>query len=264
MENLITLANGDVTAPEKLRQYFDTVFAAEEGGEEFAVNLSHVWRIGYATKGGAVKALQKSFVEGVDYRVVIQLDENPQGGRPEDVYHLTTSCAEYFAVRANREVFEVYRNCRKAVKNILRGALPDFSDPVAAARAWADAEEGKRLALAQANESAAKLELARPKIEFADAVAVAANSIPMSSAAKYLKLPGVGRNKLFRMLRADKVLRANNEPYQHHIDAGLFEVEPQHYKAGENGERIVGTTRVTGKGLDWLVKKYKTNHSPTA
>ncbi|NVO31196.1 phage antirepressor KilAC domain-containing protein [Hymenobacter lapidiphilus] len=253
----ITLANGDVTAPEKLRHYFEAVFAAEDSGEEFAVRLSSVWRIGYGRKADAVAALRKSFVEGVDFEVLRQLPENPTGGRPEEVYSLTTSCLEYFVVRANREVFDVYRNCRKAVKNLLRGSLPDFSDPVASARAWADAEESKQLALAQASQAVAQLERARPKIEFADAVAIAANSVPMGAAAKHLKLPGIGRNKLFRMLRADKVLQANNEPYQHHVDAGLFEVQTQHYKAGEKGQRIVGTTRVTGKGLQWLTKRYK-------
>ncbi|GAB2866298.1 phage antirepressor KilAC domain-containing protein [Hymenobacter ruber] len=258
MESLITLANGDVTAPDKLRHYFDTVFAAEDSGEEFPVTMSGgIWRIGYTRKDNAVAALRKTFVEGVDYQVSLKVQENPEGGRPEEEYSLTTSCAEYFAVRANREVFEVYVNCRKAIKNILRGNMPDFSDPVAAARAWADAEEGKRKALAEASVSAAQLEQARPKIEFAEAVAIAANSVPMSAAAKYLKLPGVGRNKLFRMLRADRILQANNEPYQSQIDAGHFEVEPQHYKAGEKGERIAGTTRVTGKGLQYLQKRYK-------
>jgi phage antirepressor YoqD-like protein len=257
MESLITLANGDVTAPEKLRHYFDTVFAAEDSGEEFAVNLEHIWRIGYSRKDVAVRALLGQFAEGIDFQVSRIIAENPEGGRPAEQYRLTTSCAEYLAVRANREVFDVYRNCRKAIKNILRGNMPDFSDPVAAARAWADAEEGKRKALAEATASAAQLEEARPKIEFADAVAIAANSVPMSAAAKYLKLPGIGRNKLFRMLRLDKILQANNEPYQSQIDAGHFEVEPQHYKAGEKGERIVGTTRVTGKGLQYLSKRYR-------
>lgn len=257
MNTLITLANGDMTAPDKLRHYFDTVFAAEDGGEEFAVNLEHIWRVGYSRKDVAVRALITQFTEGIDFEVSRTIAENSEGGRPAEVYRLTTSCAEFLAVRSNRDVFEVYRNCRKAIKNILRGALPDFSDPVAAARAWADAEEGKRLALAKANESAARLELARPKIEFAEAVAVAANSVPMSAAAKYLKIPGVGRNKLFRMLRADKILQANNEPYQAHIDAGHFEVEPQHYEAGEKGKRLTGTTRCTPKGLIYLAKKYK-------
>lgn len=257
MEALITLANGTAATRQKMADYFDMVFAAEETGDEFPVSLEHVWRIGYASKGAAVKALRKNYEEGVDFTSFVQVVKREVGGSAEEVFALSVSCLEHFAVRGNREVFEVYRNCRKAIKNIIRGTLPDFSDPVAAARAWADAEEGKRLALAAANESAAKLELARPKIEFAEAVAVAANSVPMSAAAKYLKIPGIGRNKLFRMLRADKVLQANNEPYQSQIDAGHFEVEPQHYKAGEKGERLVGTTRVTGKGLQYLSKKYK-------
>ena len=49
-----------------MRHYFDTVFAAEDSGKKFAVNLEHVWRIGYATKEAAVKALtrQKHELEG--------------------------------------------------------------------------------------------------------------------------------------------------------------------------------------------------------
>lgn len=257
MESIITLADGRTAQSDKLREYFDGIFRAEESGTPFPVELSHVWPIGYSRKDNAVAALRKNFIEGVDYVSFLNVKEREVGAAVEGVYHLTTSCAEYFTVRANREVFEVYRNCRVAVKNILRGSLPDFSDPVAAARAWADAEEGKKLALAQAGQAVAQLELARPKIEFADAVAIAANSVPMSAAAKHLKLPGIGRNKLFQMLRADKVLQANNEPYQQHVDAGLFEVQTQHFKAGQKEERIAGTTRVTGKGLQWLAKRYK-------
>lgn len=254
----ITLADGRLAQSDKLREYFDGIFRAEDSGTSFPVDLSHVWPIGYTRKDNAVAALRKSFIEGVDYVVSLNVKENPEGGRPEELYQLTTGCAEYFAVRANRAVFDVYIQCRQAVRNILRGALPDFSDPIASARAWADAKEAEMKAIAAASETAAALEQARPKIEFADAVAIAANSVPMSAAAKHLKLPGIGRNKLFRMLRADKVLQANNEPYQQHVDAGLFEVQTQHYKAGEKGERLAGTTRVTGKGLQWLTKRYKT------
>ncbi len=257
MNTLITLANGDLTAPEKLRHYFETVFAAEESGEEFAVNLSHVWRIGYGRKDNAVAALRKRFVEGIDYQSLLIVKEREIGATTEEVFNLTVSCAEYFAVRANREVFEVYRNCRKAVKNILRGNMPDFSDPVAAARAWADSEERKRKALAEASVSAAQLAQARPKIEFADAVAIAANAMPIGSVAKYLRLPGVGRTKLFAMLRRDKILQANNEPYQSQIDAGHFEVELQVYAAGQKGKRTTGTTRCTSAGLLFLSRKYK-------
>ena len=75
METLITLANGDVTAPDKLRHYFDTVFAAEDGGEEFAVNLEHIWRVGYSRKDVAVRALVTQFSEGIDWPIVATLSK---------------------------------------------------------------------------------------------------------------------------------------------------------------------------------------------
>lgn len=256
----ITLADGRITQYDKLREYFAGIFEAEKSGEEYPVELAHVWPIGYTRKDNAVAALRKNFVEGVDYVSFLQIKEREVGATTEEVFALTVSCAEYFAVRANRDVFEVYRQCRQAVRNLLQGSLPDFSDPAAAAEAWAAEYRGKQLALAQAAEAGRQLAAAQPKIEFADAVALAANTVPMSQAAKVLKLPGVGRNKLFAMLRADKVLKSNNEPYQQHIDAGYFELQANPYQAGVNGakgQRLGVTTRVTGRGIEWLQKRYK-------
>lgn len=257
MDNLITLANGDVTAPDKLRHYFDTVFASEDSGEEFPVNLEHIWRIGYTRKDNAVAALRKSFLEGVDFASFLRIKEREIGGTTEEVFMLTTSCAEYFAVRANREVFDVYVNCRKAVKNIIRGTLPDFSDPVAGARAWADAKEAELKALAQANHAAAELQQARPKIEFAEAVATAANTLSMGEAAKWLKIKGMGRNLLCERLRNDGIFSRKNEPKQQYLDAGYFEVKAQTFAAGSKEQRVGCTPRVTSKGVEWLQKRLK-------
>lgn len=105
-----------------------------------------------------------------------------------------------------------------------------------------------------------EVEQAKPKVDFFDAVALAENSIPMSSAAAVLKIPGVGRNVLFRMLRQDKILKSNNEPFAAQIAAGHFEVEAKTYDAGKDGEkgkRLATITRVTPAGLNYLQKKYK-------
>lgn len=255
----IILADGRVTQSDKLSAYFEGIFAAEKSGEDFPVDLNHVWAISYSRKDSAVRALEgnPSFVQGVDYQVSHRIAENSDGGRPETVYQLSVSCLEYLTVKANRVVFEVYRKCRQAVANILRGNLPDFSDPAAAARAWAEQYEEKQKALAQAAQSAAALAEALPKVDFYNAVQVAANSLSFSEAAKWLKIPGVGRNKLIAMLKKDKVLMANREPYQRYVEEGYFEVEPQTYEAGAKGRQLTGTTRVTPRGLEWLAKKYK-------
>lgn len=249
METLqIILANGDLAKADRLRSFFDKIFQAEDSGEEFPVELETVWRIGYAAKAGAVKALRKNFVEGIDYKVSIQLDENPEAGRPAELYKLSVSCMEYLAVRANRAVFEVYRQCRQAIRNILRPALPGtYKEALTALLA----EVSHREALE------AQAAIDAPKAAFTDAVAAAAGCISIGSVAKYLKIPGVGRTKLFRMLRADKILQSDNEPYASQIDAGHFEVQLQAFDAGSKGKRTAGTTRCTPKGLIYLAKKYK-------
>ena len=61
------------------------------------------------TKGNALKALKGKFLQDADYKVFIQNDKNPQGGRPREIYKLSVSCLEYFIAREIPEVFKVYR-----------------------------------------------------------------------------------------------------------------------------------------------------------
>lgn len=124
-------------------------------------------------------------------------------------------------------------------------ALPDFSDPVAAARAWADAEEAKQRAVAS-------LEAARPAVEFADRVALADKGVKLGNFAKTI---GIGPRKIFGILRDLRILMAGGErhnlPYQQYIDRGYFNVRQGTYEA--NGETRIGhTPLVTGKGERWL------------
>ena len=65
--------------------------------------------------------------------------------------------------------------------------------------------------------------LLQPKADFFDAVADSKTAIEMSRAAKVLNY-GKGRNTLFKILREEKVLRENNEPYQEFCDRGYFRV----------------------------------------
>lgn len=125
--------------------------------------------------------------------------------------------------------------------------LPDFNDPVAAARAWADAKE---------SELKAKLELteAQPKIEFHNQVADAIGKHSMKETAKLLNL-GYGRNTLMKKLREMKILMKDNLAYQVYIDAGYFETKENVLGGAEKFVRP--QTYTTPKGLIWLQKRFK-------
>ena len=131
----------------------------------------------------------------------------------------------------------------------MRGSQPDFTNPALAARAWADEYEAKPLVQVETVKVNQLLVETQPKILFFDAVASAVNVVLMALVVKVLKLPGVEHNKLFQLLRDDHVLQRNNTLYQHQIDQGHFEVELLTYANSSGAERLVSTTRVTGKGL---------------
>lgn len=126
--------------------------------------------------------------------------------------------------------------------------LPDFTDPAAAARAWAEQYEGRKTA-------EQKNLLDAPKVEFALAVR---NLEGSCSIGEFAALIGIGRNTFFKQLRQDKILMINNRPYQEFKDRGLLvEVESTPYTDHNGVAQPAFQSRVTGKGQVFLEKKYR-------
>ena len=98
-----------------------------------------------------------------------------------------------------------------------------------------------------------KIETMKPKAEFFDAVTDSKDAIPMASVAKVLDM-GIGRNKLFQILREEKILQSDNIPYQKYIDREYFRVVEQKYDKpyGEIGINI--KTLVFQSGVDFIRK----------
>jgi anti-repressor protein len=127
-------------------------------------------------------------------------------------------------------------------------ALPDFTDPAIAARAWAEQYEARKVAELKNIQDA-------PKVEFAMAVRRMEGACKIGEFGKVI---GIGQNKLFKQLRQDEILMADNMPYQRYIDQEFFVVIEQTPYTDRNGKaHPTFTTMVTGKGQVWLEKKYK-------
>lgn len=121
-------------------------------------------------------------------------------------------------------------------------ALPDFSNPAAAARAWAEQFE-----LQQAASQA--LAIAAPKAAFVDQYVVAAGSMGFRQVAKLLH----ANERQFRQMLLDKgamyYLAGVLTPYSHHQDAGRFEVKTG--TSTSNGHAF-NQARFTSKGVQWV------------
>ncbi len=91
------------------------------------------------------------------------------------------------------------------------------------------------------------------RAHFFDAVASSKDAIDLGSAAKVLNM-GIGRNRLFEILREEKVLMSNNQPYQTFIDRGYFRTIEQKYTVPSGETRISIKTLVYQKGLNYIRK----------
>lgn len=99
----------------------------------------------------------------------------------------------------------------------------------------------------------AKAMIDAPKVEFFDSVAESKDAIEMKAVANTLNYVSIGRNKLFAILREQKVLLPNNLPYQKYIDAGYFRTIETKKNCGSE-IRIFIKTLVYQKGLDYIRK----------
>ena len=98
----------------------------------------------------------------------------------------------------------------------------------------------------------------KPKEEFFDAVADSKDAIEIGKVAKVLNFPGIGRNKLFEILRKKGILMKDNIPYQKFIDNGCFRTIEQKYSLPDGETRISIKTLVYQKGVDYIRKVLET------
>lgn len=124
--------------------------------------------------------------------------------------------------------------------------MPNFSNPAEAARAWADQYELRLKLEAKAREDA-------PKVEFYDTTAKSDDTFDLDNVAKTLNYKNIGRNNLFKILKEQKVLMRNRNPYQKYVDCGYFKIVQQPFdRGGKPG--INSKTVVYQKGVDFIKK----------
>ena len=98
-----------------------------------------------------------------------------------------------------------------------------------------------------------------PKVGFYDDVTGSTDTIDMASVAKVLNM-GIGRNKLFEILRQEGVLTRKNAPFEVYVKRGWFRQIETSYINPKGDVCIYVKTVVFQKGVDGirrLIKKIK-------
>lgn len=120
-------------------------------------------------------------------------------------------------------------------------ALPNFNDPVAAARAWADAVELRI-------EAEKRLSEVAPKVEFVERYMSAPETFGFRQVAKKLHMK---ENELRDFLLDNRVmyyLSGRLTAYANHVDAGRFE----QVSGVAGNDHAYTQSKFTTKGVEWL------------
>lgn len=109
-----------------------------------------------------------------------------------------------------------------------------------------------------------KIEADKPKVAFADSVAISHSTILIGDLAKLLKQKGIdiGQNRLFEWLRQNEYLirkhgTSFNMPTQYSMDLGLFEIKEVTINHNGGSTSISRTPKVTGKGQIYFINKFR-------
>lgn len=123
----------------------------------------------------------------------------------------------------------------------LSPALPNFNDPVASARAWADAVE-------QTQKLSKKIELDAPKVQFVERYMSAPETFSFRQVAKKLRIKEVDLRELLIKHKVMYKLGNSWAAYAKHIDAGrLVQVS-----GVADNDHAYTQSKFTTKGVEWI------------
>lgn len=135
-------------------------------------------------------------------------------------------------------------------------------------KAWNTPEQVMARAIKLADQTIHKLQLTidqqKPLVDFATAVAKTDSDslIDMGKMAKILNDEHikVGRNRLFAILRDNKILMSNNIPYQKYIDKNYFRVKEVVIDKGCK-DVVQQVTMITGKGQLFIINHMRKEYA---
>ena len=194
-----------------------------------------------------LKVIRDEFEEEISLGKISQSTYKNDRGREYPMFNLTLSQSKQVLMRESKFV-------RKAVIDYIEKLEKELNNQF---KVPTTMKEALLLAL-ELEEKVSKLEAKqledKPKVEFYNDVTESKDTIDMATVAKVLNIKGVGRNKLFEILRDKKVLMQNNQPYQKYIDNGWFrQIESKWTKPnGDIGINI--KTVVFQKGVEGIRK----------
>lgn len=244
---------------------FGQVRMLEENGKPLFCGSDVAKALGYARPNEAVAAHSKG---------TVKRRTHTKGGEQEmlfitegDVYRLITHSKLPAAEKFEAWVFdEVVPSIQKhggyLTPKKLEEALLNPDTIIQLATTLKQEREGRMRLERESEQQKQQLREQEPAVLFAKSVEASHTSILVGELAKLLRQNGVeiGQMRLFKWLRENGYLIKRgsdyNMPTQRSMEMGLFEIKERTINDSSGTNKIVRTTKITGKGQTFFINKF--------
>ena len=198
-----------------------------------------------------VEILTSSKLDSLDFFIKASYVDSKGETRP--CYKLTRKGCDMVAnkltgekgVLFTAEYVTKFEQMEKQIK--MQSILPNFNDPVAMARAWADEVEQKQKALAQLSKATQELEDAKPKISYYDTILNSKGTMSITQIGADYGLSAIKLNQILRDWRLIRKVGGQYILYAEFQNQGLTDSKTVNVE--QNGEiRAYVQTKWTQKG----------------
>lgn len=156
-------------------------------------------------------ANKERFVEGVHYFVLEgqalrefkhKVTNSNLVGKNAKILYLWTrrGASRHCKMLGTDKAWEMFDALEESYFNPKQPALPDFNNPVIAARAWADAMEQKQLVEKENVALATQIEAMKPKVDYTDKILQSSKTVPITLIAKDYGMSAQAMNKVLHDL----------------------------------------------------------------
>ena len=189
-----------------------------------------------------------SFKDEVDYLVTKIGEQLPSGTKYKNEYYVSLDMAKELSMvdrgDKGKQVRRYFLDCEKVAKESTN-RVQQLPTTFVEALEMLVASEKQKIKLSE------KLDDAKPKVEFFDAVVESSLVYSLSEAAKLLD---TGRTRFSNFLKDGGYMAQDRTPKQRYINEGLMDVKFTKY---DTGAEVVVSAKpfITGKGLIYFRKK---------
>jgi len=186
-----------------------------------------------------------------------QLTEKTKLIPESDIYRLAMRSklekAEEFQDWVVEEVLPAIRKTGSYSAPPIPTGLPDFNNPVEAARAWADVKESEQNEIAKNKELQHTISKKDQIITASNEASIKAGEILVREFVKSNDLIDIGEKRFYQWMRDQGYIMEHNEPYQEYVKRGYFTWKPTEER---HGGQFRYTIRITPRGKVWLAARY--------